>query len=193
MNAAMPTGNMSDTTISVPEELADELYRRKARGESYADVIRRLIEKAECTSAGTTGDESAVSQAESPTPRASDPSSRPATDATAATHTPDSERSLTDLIDDVADEMLPGSGAKLEARREALHAAVGYLREHGEATPADLQRDVYPDHQAEYTDGEDPANSWWKNSIYKGFDELADRADAVGRADTSGEWRWKGQ
>lgn len=36
-----------DTSIRVPGELADELHDRKRRGDSYADVIRRLIEKAD--------------------------------------------------------------------------------------------------------------------------------------------------
>lgn len=38
---------MSRTSISASEELADELYERKRRGESYEDVIWRLIEKAD--------------------------------------------------------------------------------------------------------------------------------------------------
>lgn len=38
-------GNMADgTTIRVSDKLADELYSRKQRGESYEDVIWRLIE-----------------------------------------------------------------------------------------------------------------------------------------------------
>jgi len=44
MTTATPRPDMGDTTISVPEELADELYARKARGETYADVIRRLLD-----------------------------------------------------------------------------------------------------------------------------------------------------
>jgi predicted CopG family antitoxin len=39
--------NMGRTTIQVPEELADELHDMKSRGDSYADVIYRLIEEAE--------------------------------------------------------------------------------------------------------------------------------------------------
>jgi predicted CopG family antitoxin len=39
-----PTG-MTDTTIRISEDLADELYERKSRGESYEDVIWQLIEK----------------------------------------------------------------------------------------------------------------------------------------------------
>lgn len=38
---------MGDTSIRVSDELADELFDRKQRGESYEDVIWRLIEQAE--------------------------------------------------------------------------------------------------------------------------------------------------
>lgn len=33
----------SNTTITLPKDLVAELHTRKAYGESYADVIRRLI------------------------------------------------------------------------------------------------------------------------------------------------------
>jgi predicted CopG family antitoxin len=36
---------MGRTSIQVSEELADELYGRKERGESYEDVIWRLIDE----------------------------------------------------------------------------------------------------------------------------------------------------
>jgi hypothetical protein len=35
--------DMGDTSIRISDELADELYDRKNRGESYEDVIWRLI------------------------------------------------------------------------------------------------------------------------------------------------------
>lgn len=35
------------TSIQVSEELADDLHARKGRGESYEDVIWRLIEAAD--------------------------------------------------------------------------------------------------------------------------------------------------
>lgn len=38
---------MGDTTIRVSDELADELHDRKSRGDTYEDVIWRLLEKAE--------------------------------------------------------------------------------------------------------------------------------------------------
>jgi predicted CopG family antitoxin len=37
---------MGRTTIQVSDELADELHDRKERGDSYEDVIWRLIERA---------------------------------------------------------------------------------------------------------------------------------------------------
>lgn len=38
---------MSDTSIRVSEDLADELHSRKNRGDSYEDVIWRLLENAD--------------------------------------------------------------------------------------------------------------------------------------------------
>lgn len=43
----LKTLRMSDTSIRVSEELADELHSRKDRGDSYEDVIWGLIEEAE--------------------------------------------------------------------------------------------------------------------------------------------------
>lgn len=54
MARATESADMADrTSISVSEELADELYERKRRGDSYEDVIWRLIEKAD----GENGDD----------------------------------------------------------------------------------------------------------------------------------------
>ena len=39
------TTDMGRTTISVSEATADELHAMKERGESYDDVVRRLIEE----------------------------------------------------------------------------------------------------------------------------------------------------
>jgi hypothetical protein len=108
------------------------------------------------------------------------------------THTPREAPAVAAVVREIAEEILPGSGAKLEARREALHAAVEYLREQGEATPTDFRTDVYPEHTGHYTDGDDPAQSWWKNCVYKGLRELAERTALVEKADTTGEWSWKG-
>jgi len=102
------------------------------------------------------------------------------------THSMDytSDRLLTESVDDVADNFLPGTGKKHDERQEALHAVIEYLRRHGEATPSAFKSDVYPDHPAQY----DTPQSWWKNAMYKGLSELANRTDAINRADNSGKW-----
>lgn len=178
MSDAHTPERMTQTTISISEDVADRLYARKRRGESYNDVVEDLLEAAEASA-----HDEREGVAREPTPEAGDDDT-PALDA-------DADVSVAELVDRVAGDVLPGSGAKLEERTAALAAAVEYLREHGEATPSEFKTDVYPEHTARYTDGEDPARSWWKNCIYKGFDELADRTDAIGRADTSGTWSWR--
>lgn len=47
MAPAMNTDMSESTSIRVSERLADELYSRKGRGESYEDVIWELIERAD--------------------------------------------------------------------------------------------------------------------------------------------------
>lgn len=44
---ATETVPMGRTSIQVSDELADELYDRKERGESYEDVIWRVLEEAD--------------------------------------------------------------------------------------------------------------------------------------------------
>jgi len=43
MPEATPPSGMGRTTIQVSDELADELHSRKGRGDTYEDVIWRLI------------------------------------------------------------------------------------------------------------------------------------------------------
>jgi hypothetical protein len=65
---------------------------------------------------------------------------------------------------------------------------VNYLREHGTATPAEFRENVYSDHPARYTSGENPARSWWKNAMYPALRAVAEQTDRVDVADTTGEW-----
>ena len=180
MSTHTRNASMGDaTTISVPEDLADELYERKGRGETYADVIRRLLEAEEGSPTPSMDDGLPAGEAE---------------ETRRATPQADEEEppagSLDALVDDVAGEVLPGSGAKLEDRREAFAAVVEYLREHGDATPAELPSEVYPEHHGRYTSGKDPAQSWWKNAMYPALGELAERTDAVEKADEAGTWSY---
>ena len=45
MTAETVPADVSDTSIRVSHETADELFDLKNRGESYEDVIQRLIEE----------------------------------------------------------------------------------------------------------------------------------------------------
>lgn len=180
MSMEIQGGNMGRTTISVTDELADELYQRKERGESYEDVLWWMVKE--------TGGAERETVEEQHTRTREDPEA-PEPEATEAVP---EDRSLEDLVDDVGDNVLPGSGTKLEDRRDALHAAVSYLREQGTATPTDFQNNVYPNHTGHYTEGSNPPRSWWKNCIYKGMAELAERTDKIESADTTGEWRYLG-
>jgi len=47
MDATVLADDMGRTSIQVSDELADELHDRKERGESYEDVIWRLVNKSE--------------------------------------------------------------------------------------------------------------------------------------------------
>ncbi len=67
----------------------------------------------------------------------------------------------------VADADLPGSGATLEARQDALRAAYDYLVEHPGASRSDFVEHVYPDHPA----GFETAAGWW-NAIQPALKDL---------------------
>lgn len=56
MSANSVPEDMADTSIRVTHDLADELFDRKRRGESYEDVIWRLIEQADKCDAENTND-----------------------------------------------------------------------------------------------------------------------------------------
>ena len=93
--------------------------------------------------------------------------------------------------DDVDDELeIQGAGPPLDARQAALAEILRHLREHGDATPAEFKSEVYPEHRGRYTTGEDPPNSWWKNAMYPALGELAERTDAVEKADEAGTWSY---
>lgn len=169
------------TTIAVSGELADELYQRKGRGESYEDVIWRLIEE-------TDADEEDTQSATQPP---ADPADRREPQTPAETEPDAAHTDSDDLETALATIDVPGSGAKAAARRDAVRAAVDYLREHGEGTPAEFRENVWPDHKAEYTRGDSPAHSWWKNCVYPALRELAETDERVEKADTTGRWSWQ--
>jgi hypothetical protein len=97
---------------------------------------------------------------------------------------------LQTTVEDVSEDVLPGSGEKLKERKAALFAAVKYLISNGSATRAELSEEVYPEHTGRYESGKDPAYSWWKNCILPGLSAIAERSDDVEAADHSGVWRY---
>lgn len=191
MSKALRQMVMSQTTISISEDVADRLYDRKGRGESYNDVVLELLEAVEQLEADGSAEGVSPGDMDTGAPETMEPP-HDGSDRSAGAQEPESELSLAETIDAVVDDVLPGSGAKLEDRRVGFHAVVEYLHERGEAAPKDFQTDVYPEHTGHYTDGDDPAQSWWKNCMYKGLAELAERTEIVEKADTSGQWSWQG-
>jgi len=121
MTIADTTDDMGRTTIQVSDELADELHERKERGDSYEDVIWRLIEE---------GDQSASQEPpESPhsrTERRDAPSPPPEQEAAESP-----QESVQEDAEDVLRSLdLSGSGSKYEARVETVLAFYEHLRDH---------------------------------------------------------------
>lgn len=112
------------------------------------------------------------------------------TTATEDTPTPDvyAEPSWTiEELVEVGAEVMPGTGDKLQQRRDALKASLQYLQDNDRATPKELQKAVYHNGlDGEYAN----ERSWWKNCIYKALAEIATETEAIRKADQSGEWRW---
>ncbi|WP_230455356.1 hypothetical protein [Halorubrum sp. BV1] len=106
-----------DTSIRVTEELADELFDRKKRGETYEDVIWRLIEQADVG-----GAEPASETEESREDPALTPAPQPEEEGVV-----DDDMDVEALLRSLD---LPGSGSKYEARVETVLAFYEYLREH---------------------------------------------------------------
>lgn len=161
MNEQSIPSNMGDTTIRVSEELADELYARKTRKESYEDVIWQLIEQAEenDTAPSTSSSEMEDSATDS--------------DATEPPETTD--------IDTILAEWDP-QGESRQQRLDAGRAVLEYLKEQGEATKEDIFNTVYPDHKVE-TQSKD---SWWRTTA-RGSGE---KDGALSLAEDAGAAEW---
>lgn len=101
---------------------------------------------------------------------------------------PEPEVTFDVVVETVAADVLPGSGAKREARTEAFIAVVESLREHGELRKKTFEDEIYPEYDVRF----ETDNSAW-NCIYSGLQTLAERTDDVESADESGLWRWTGE
>jgi DNA-binding Lrp family transcriptional regulator len=104
------------------------------------------------------------------------------------------ELEAVDVDDDLVGEVdpyvldLPGSGSRLEERREAVIACYEYLREHGEGKRSIFENEVFP----EYPGGYQSAYSWWNNCVIEGLKQVAKIDDGVEVPDYSGRWQYHG-
>jgi hypothetical protein len=138
-----------DTSIRVSDALADELYARKERGESYEDVLWRLLEQAE-------GGE--VSRPDDNTPDDTEPA-----------------QSVSEAIADALEAWPAPTKEKREQKREAAQAALEYLAQTGEAQAKHFKQHIEPEHPIE---GQS-ASTWWAESVRAGLDHVRDNTDLV--------------
>ncbi|PGF13812.1 hypothetical protein CP556_25120 [Natrinema sp. CBA1119] len=111
---------MGDTTIRVSDELADELYDRKQRGESYEEVIWRLIENRD----------EAGSQ-ESPDGPQSLPDRRDALSPPAEHEVAEADEEEPEGAEELLRSLdLSGSGSRYDARVNAVLEFYAYLQDH---------------------------------------------------------------
>ena len=164
---------MGRTSIQVSDELADELHGRKERGDSYEDVIWRLISRAdEEATADTLPEEESTEPVNSARP---EPSERGG------------------FNDPLASIDFPNSKDRDEVR-ETIYAARDYLREHGKASMRDFVIDVMPEHSLGYdvpdlAPGERYRGSWWRKIVKPGLEALPD-VKKPGQGES--EWKYTG-
>lgn len=172
---------MGFTTIRVRDETADDLHRLKLRGDSYDDVIRRLIERT--TSEGEFQDalDRLVRDVEIEKRRSSIESST-------------SSESSADVkpVDEWIDGLdLPGTGPQLDRRREAVRATYNLIRERGAIQPREMKDELYQEHAGGYGS----EKSWWVNLVLPALRDLAELDDDLyppGNPRSSNPWQYDG-
>jgi len=175
MEATSELPDMGRTSIQVSDELADELHRRKERGDSYEDVIWTLIEQAE-------GGEEAHQR------RKSRPLSEPEPDPVMTES--DTETGVEAALATVD---LP-SGKSKEECVETVRAASDYLRTEGSASMRDFVTDIMPEHPIGYDipdlePGERYRGSWWRKIVKPGLQALP---DVEAPSDGQSDWTYVG-
>lgn len=174
---------MGRTSIQVSDELADELYQRKNRGESYEDVIWRLIEEG-----GASDDiaESGVSESE-PAP---EPESRPDPAETRGRQ----ESGHSDVERALEDVEFPTTKDR-QACIETVLVAHEYLQANGTASMREFVTEVMPDHPLGYDvpdlePGERYRGSWWRKVVKPGLNALP---DVESPPSGGSNWRYTGE
>lgn len=174
--------SMGRTSIQVSDELADELYNRKNRGESYEDVIWRLIEDVDAS------DDIAASSVS-----ATEPDPRPEPDRPPAGTTEQQESALNKVERALEDVKFPATKNR-EACIEAVRAAYEYLRVNGTASMREFVTEVMPDHPLGYDvpelePGERYRGSWWRKVVKPGLNAIPD-VETPPRGGS--DWRYTG-
>lgn len=188
MSTTAHTADMGRTTIQVSDELADELHGRKGRGDSYEDVIWRLIEKVEDGGRSDDEAESGVSDDAVGT-RGLQESAREGVRDDTEVHVESDE---TDSRRALRGVEFPSTVDREEAI-EAILAARNYLREHETASMRDIVMDVMPEHSLGYDvpeleEGDRYKGSWWRNVVKDGLEALPD----VEYRDTYNDYQYTG-
>lgn len=165
------------TTIEVKVTTYQALNGRKLPGDSFDDVIQRLLSDADGSTASESvgNDTATVSRGDHPTP---EPAAVRAPDTDAGAAEPN------DTLDEILSELeLPGD----ERRVEAVRACVEYLREVEVASRSDFVADVYPSNRTGVGEGR-----WWNVVGKQGLREAAERHPNIEPPQTEGahnyEW-----
>jgi predicted CopG family antitoxin len=127
------------TTIQIRAETWRELNQQKEPGDTFDDVIQRLLH-----GGGEDGD---------PEPRREDTNAR----EEGAT---ESDDRVEEIVADVSDSW-EDAPDRLEARRDAARAALSLAFGRGSLSKSEALRDVLPDHQVS---GQNDT-TWWKKNV----------------------------
>lgn len=182
MAATENMDGMGRTSIQVSDELADELHGRKNRGESYEDVVWRLIEAADAQEDIAESDSSGV-VVENVEPERTDREAKRET-----------YRDLEPAPQSLDDVEFPATKDPEECI-EAVNAAYEYLRANGKATMREFVQEVMPEHPCGYDvpqlePGERYRGAWWRKVVKPGLEALPD----VESPPTGGsDWTYTGE
>lgn len=174
MSGHVDARNMGDdTTIRLSKETVDELFELKQRGDSYEDVIQRLLEER-----SNQGGENEASTPE------------PERNKSEATQAPQNAADASADLDALLSGWRPGRTAEeREERLEAARAALEWLRDRDvPASGRDVKEALYeahaPDEQGEET--------FWKKTARPAF-QLAEEAGAVKYREGHHDYQWVGE
>lgn len=157
------------TTIEIRKDQWKDLNALKEPGESFKDVIDRLLTDGP-TERRETRETVPQSEAEQ------DRDERRQRDE--ETHTVESALAVVDL---------PGSGEKLERRRAAFRSLLKRLAQ-SDGPTNDLYTPTFEAHEVDYRD----ASSWRSNAAGPALSQLAELGVVECVDSAAGEWRWLG-